>query len=476
MIRFYNSLSRRLEDFKPINDKQVKLYSCGPTVYDFATVGNWRAFIFVDSLRRYLTNAGYSVKHVMNITDVGHLASDMDEGQDKLEAGAKREGKSVWQIASDYTAAFKLAAASLNLLPPNGYEGKHDSFARATDFIKPQIEIIQQLLKTGYAYQTDQAIYFDVSRQQDYGKLSGQSLADKQTAVRSQVVSDPAKRQPQDFALWFFVVGRFAKHTMRWDSPWGAGFPGWHLECSAIIHATLGEPIDIHTGGVDHIGTHHTNEIAQTEAAYGTPLANYWLHNEFLLVEGAKMAKSLGNFITIDDVKAKGFEPLALRLFFLQSHYRSQLNFSWTALQSSQTFLRRLQAWSDLQFQPQLGHKASAAKSYNAVLSRVNQALSDDLNTPVALASVAKLPELAEADGVDTAAQKILLDQLEDLFGLDLSQRQDLDSDQKKLLAKRESARRSNNFPLADELRQQLAATGVLLNDTPHGAIWSRAG
>jgi len=473
-VKVYNTLSRKVEKFKPIKENVVKLYTCGPTVYDYAQLGNLRSFVFEDSLRRALEGAGYKVQHVMNITDVGHLVSDEDEGEDKLVMGAKREGKSVWDVAKYYTDAFKRDAAKLNILPPNGYSGKQDAYARATDFIDEQIEIVKILLSKDFAYQTGQAIYFDVSKLRSYGELTGQKLSDKEIAARAEVVSDKSKRNPQDFALWFFAVGRFADHDMRWASPWGEGFPGWHLECSAIIHATLGDPIDVHTGGVDHIGTHHTNEMAQTEAAFGNKLANYWIHNEFLLVENQRMGKSQGNFYTLADVEKKSYEPLALRLLFLQAHYRSQMNFTWEALDGAQVFLKRLQAWADLKFQKNLGHKKDAGANYEGVLASIKHALEDDLNSAQALAMVSQLTSQAEHEGIDSTKQESMLKALDDLFGLSLSKRTDITTEQKMLISDRESARKKSDFNEADELRLKLSAQGFLIEDTPHGPVWSR--
>ncbi len=279
-MKLYNTLTRKVENFVPASGNNVSLYTCGPTVYDYYHIGNLRNAVFNDTLRRTLEASDYEVKHVMNITDVGHLVSDGDEGEDKLEKGARREGKTVWEVAEHYTEAFKRAMTAMNVLPPNGYKSPkyEDSYARATEFIDRQIEMVQLLIDKGFAYQTQQAVYFDVAKLPDYGILSGQRLADKEVGARSTVVTDSAKKSPHDFAVWFFAVGHFADHSMQWESPWGNGFPGWHLECSAIIHATLGDPIDIHTGGVDHIGTHHPNEMAQSEAAFGHPLAHYWIH------------------------------------------------------------------------------------------------------------------------------------------------------------------------------------------------------
>lgn len=457
-MKLHNTLTHQTEDFKPIAAKRAKLYTCGPTVYDYPHIGNLRSFVFDDTLRRALQTAGYEVSHVMNITDVGHLVSDEDEGEDKLEAGAGRENKTVREIADLYTEAFIDDTKALNILPPNGYNGPRGDYAFATDFISEQIDMVKILLDKGFGYQTEAAIYFDVTKLSDYGKLSGQKLSDKEVAARAEVVSDPQKRSPQDFALWFFTKGRFAKHSLRWESPWGEGFPGWHLECSAIIHATLGEPIDIHTGGVDHIGTHHTNEIAQTEAAFGVKLANYWLHNEHLMVDGQKMSKSRQNYYTLKDVRERGFEPLALRLLFLQSHYRTQANFTWEALAAAKEHLQSLRAWADLK------HQQTAAVGLLDVRP-AKGAIFSDLNTPKALA------ELSAFKG---APAQEALDLLDKLLGLNLAGRADIADDQKSLIADRETARQNKQWQEADRLRDELSEQGLEINDTDDGPVWIR--
>jgi cysteinyl-tRNA synthetase len=388
MLRLHNTLGRKTDEFVPRNAAEVTLYTCGPTVYDYPQLGNLRSFVFEDTLRRTLEASGYKVKHVMNITNVGHLVSDDDQGEDKLEKGAKRESKSVWEVATYYTDSFMEAARDLNLLEPNGYHGKEDNYARATDFIDEQIDIVNILLDKGFAYKTEQAIYFDVKKLPDYGILTGQKLIDKEVAARSDVITDENKKYPHDFALWFFTTGRFENHEMKWPSPWGEGFPGWHLECSAIIHATMGDPIDIHTGGVDHIGTHHTNEMAQTEAAFGNKLASFWVHNEFLMVDGQRMGKSLGNFLTLDDIRKKGFDPLALRLLFLQSHYRSQQNFTWEALEAAQKYLNQLRAFADLRFQAREKAEPIRADYFGAIEHSILENMQNDLSSPSALAKL----------------------------------------------------------------------------------------
>jgi cysteinyl-tRNA synthetase len=477
-MKLHNTLTKQTEEFKPISDDQVKLYTCGPTVYSYYHIGNLRNAVFNDTLRRTLEASGYKLKHVMNITDVGHLVSDEDEGEDKLEKGAAKENKTVWEVAEFYTKAFERDVALLNILPPNGYSGPHGVYARATDFIQEQIDLVQLLIDKGFAYQTKQAIYFDVSKLDDYGKLSGQKLSDKEVGVRSDVVTDSDKKNPQDFAVWFFTVGRFAHHSMKWPSPWGEGFPGWHLECSAIIHSTLGEPIDIHTGAVDLIGTHHTNEIAQTEAALNAELANYWIHNEYILVDGQKMSKSKGNFFTLKDIIDKGYDPLALRMLYLQAHYRSQTNFTWESLEAAAAFLKRLQAWSDLRHQPNNKIATELAKpditSYEEAFRTM---MAEDLNTAQAIAELSSLESdlpNSRRNDEDLEYFNQLLQTIDNFLGLELSNRPDISSEDKSIIAEREEARESKDWARADQLRRKLLENGVEINDTAHGPIWSR--
>ncbi len=468
-MKLYNSLSRQVELLNLKHSEKVTFYSCGPTVYDNQQIGNYRTFVFYDTLKRALASNHYDINHIMNITDVGHLVSDADEGEDKLEKGAAREGKTAWQVAEYYIDQFERESKTLNILPPLG------GYARATSFINEQIAIIKILIDKGIAYQTELAIYFDVTKIASYGELTGQKLADKEVAVRSEVKTDSNKRHPYDFGLWFFTVGHFANHSMRWPSPWGEGFPGWHLECSAIIHTRLGDPIDIHAGGVDLIGTHHTNEMAQTEAAFGHQLANYWVHGEHLLVEGQKMAKSLGNFYTLNDIVEKGFDPLALRLLYLQSHYRSQMNFTWEALEASHNRLRSLRALADLRWQPQPN---GGQPITNHDLKALHPAISDDLNTPKALTIVAELEDKAKAElfsEKSVASLLAYLEILDNLFGLDLLNSTDINLEQKKIITDREKCRAEEDWTKADQLRGKLKEQGIEINDTQQGPIWSRA-
>ena len=471
-MKIYNTASRQVEEFEPINDGRVKLYTCGPTVYDYAQIGNLRAFVFDDTLRRVLSASGYDVKHVMNITDVGHLVSDEDEGEDKLEKGAARENKSVWQVAEFFIEAFLSDVKSLNILEPNGYDGPHGVYARATDFIDQQIDLVKILVDKAFAYQTEQAIYFDVSKLSDYGKLTRQKLSDKEVAARADVITDAQKRHPQDFAVWFFSVGRFANHSMRWPSPWGEGFPGWNLECSAIIHATLGEPIDIHTGGVDHIGTHHTNEIAQTEAAYDIQLSNYWMHNEHLLIDGRKMSKSMGNFIKLSDITERGIDPLALRLLFLQSHYRSQTNFTWQSLEAAQITLKNFYAWADLQFQ---GFESNQLREdYGLSFAKILSSMQDDLASPEALGWFNGMVNRTDSLGIDSLSIGDQAKKIDELFGLGLSTRKDVPDDIKSLIKDRDEAREAKDWKKADSIRDKLLEHKVEINDSAAGSVWRR--
>lgn len=477
-MKLHNTLTRKTEDFKPISSKTVKLYTCGPTVYDYTHIGNLRSFIFDDTLRRALEIEGFDVQLVMNITDVGHLVSDADEGADKLEKGAAREGKTVWEVADFYTEAFKKDMEALNILMPNGYKGRTDGYARATDFIEEQINFIQVLVDKGFVYQTTQAMYFDVTKLPDYGKLTGQKLSDKEVAARSEVVTDPEKKHPYDFAVWFFTVGHFKDHTMHWASPWGEGFPGWHLECSTIIHEILHDPIDIHTGGVDHIGTHHTNEMAQTEAAFGHELANYWVHNEFILVDGTKMSKSKDNFYTLADVIKKGFDPLAFRLLVLQAHYRSELNFTWESLTAAQNRLQDLQAWADLRHQPSAEAMPEELDLlFRDTLQAMHEDLRNDLNTPEALSALGKLVSWMQqhpVPGVEGTYTKGALQALDDMLGLNLASRPDITAEQKQLIAGRTKARETSDWTKSDQIRDQLLQQGIGIRDTDWGPQWFR--
>ncbi len=464
MLKLHNTLTRQIEVFQPIKSGQVRLYTCGPTVYDNQTIGNLRTYVFYDTLARVLRNQNFKLSHVMNITDVGHLTSDADEGEDKLEKGAVSSGKTVWEVADYYTKRFNANLKQMNIKAPK--------LVKATDFIDAQVGMIKALTERGYAYQTKQAIYFDTRRLKNYGELTGQKLDDMEVGARSEVVTDDDKKHPQDFGLWFFTTGHYKNHTMHWPSPWGEGFPGWHLECSAIIHETLGDPIDIHAGAVDLIGTHHTNEMAQTEAAFGHKLANFWLHGEHLLVNSSRMGKSLGNFYTLDDIVDKGFDPMALRLLYLQAHYRNKLNFTWESLSASSRALHSFQSWADLKFQDfkSTELKADYAKKRTAFVVALDQ----DLDTPKALAIFSGMTNSTADLGIDSESVASLAEFVDSYFGLDLSNRKDISSDLKHIVSARETARQSKKWAEADKLRQKLLDQGIEVNDTPAGPAWSR--
>ena len=439
----YNSLTRRKEEFRP-QAKTVNLYTCGPTVYDYAHIGNLRTFVFYDVLERTLEFLGYSVHRVMNITDVGHLTSDADEGEDKMDKAAAREHKSVEDLINLYTDAFQQDLQKLNVKIPA-------ELPRASQNMPAQIELVKILLAKGFAYDTPEAVYFDTTKFPTYGHLSGQSLAEKTTGARAEVNTQTSKKHPTDFALWFKRVGRFKTHLQHWPAPWGEGFPGWHVECSALIKKFLGQPIDLHAGGVDHIGTHHENELAQSEAAYGVPLAKVWLHAEHLIINDSRMAKSAGSFYTLTDAESRGFNPLALRYLYLQSHYRSKLNFTWESLGAAETGWARLvtAAWptKDQKSSPELtaGFKSN---------------LADDLNTPGALALLANQPNyrLLNILGLMPKSlpnQAVPLSELPAPVG--------------GLVRQREQARANQQFKQSDALRKKIETLGYLVEDTPEG-------
>ncbi len=462
-LLLYNTLLRRKETFKPLRKNEVGLYTCGPTVYNYAHLGNLRTYIFEDVLQRVLEYNGYRVRRVMNITDVGHLTGDSDAGQDKMEMEAKAEKKSVREIADFYTKVFFEDLEKLNIRKPK-------YIARATDYIEEQQKIIKQLFRKGVAYETERAVYFDTAKFKNYGALAGQKLEEKKTAARAGVVADPGKKNPRDFALWFKLVGKFKNHVLRWQSPWGEGFPGWHIECSAISTKFLGQPFDIHAGGVDHIGTHHTNEIAQSEAAAGVPLANYWMHGEFLLMSESKMAKSKKNFLTLDDLAARGIHPLIFRYLALGAHYRTKLDFAWESLDAAKNALERLYQ-SVYEYAREAGNKRKAkafavSKKYEALFSA---AVMNDLNMPQALAV------LQEVLGSDLSpAQKVALGlKFDAVLGLrlDIPAKAASEKDGAVEERVREYSRFRGNkqFMQSDALRKEIEALGYSMRDTKRG-------
>lgn len=453
-MRLYNTLSRQVEEFAPLDPPHVGMYACGPTVYDYTHIGHLRRYVGDDILRRVLEASGYEVKHVMNITDVGHLVSDEDSGEDKMEKGARESGKTVWEVARFFEDYFWYSTLKVNIERPN-------IVAKATEHIKEQVKLIHRLEKNGFIYQTEQAIYFDISKFISYTKLSGQRLEEKETGVREDVFVDKAKRHPQDFALWFFTVRHFKDHTMRWSSPWGEGFPGWHIECSAMSMEYLGDSFDIHTGGIDHIPVHHTNEIAQSEAATGQLFVKYWVHYNFLVVEGKKMSKSEKNFYRIDEILQKEYDPLALRYLFLTAHYRDGLNFTWQSLEAAQNALNNLREEIRLWEQP----KGDVGQYWQRFLEAANS----DLNTPQALAV---MWEMIKSDTPSSQKSRDLLE-MDKILGLVLDQYLakpvEVPKEITKLLNLREQARKKGDFKTSDKLRKEIKKLGFGIEDTSQG-------
>lgn len=455
-LHLFNTKTKTTEAFVPLNPPTVTMYACGPTVYDYTHIGHMRKYIGDDILKRILTYLGYTVEHVMNITDVGHLTGDEDEtGEDKLEKGAKREGKTVWDIAKFYTDYFHNTMRAIHVLPPT-----HE--AKATDHIKEMIALIETLITKGFAYETAQAVYFDVSKDKEYGKLSHQKLDEKEVAARDEVVIDPNKKHPADFSLWFKRVGKFAEHQMHWPSPWGDGFPGWHIECSAMSMQYLGETIDIHTGGIDHIPVHHENEIAQSECATGHEFVRFWVHHDFLMVDGMKMSKSLNNFYTIDDLRAHDIDPVSMRLLAMQTSYRKPLNFTWESLESTQRSLRKIYKYVSHLDPNAVG---TIAESYK---KEFISAISNDLNMAEALAVVWKLLDDADIKQSDKRATLLSFDTVLGL-GLDSIPPFSIPENVQKIVAARDAARAQKDYNQSDELRLKLEAMGYDVLDTPDG-------
>jgi cysteinyl-tRNA synthetase len=449
-LRLYDTYARELRDFEPLESGKAGLYCCGPTVYNYAHIGNLRTYIFEDVLRRTLAFNGYAVHHVMNITDVGHLASDADSGEDKMEAGARRTGKTAWEIAELYTEAFQSDLRQLNILEPNVW-------CRATDHIEEQIAMIQCIEANGYTYRTGDGIYFDSSRLADYGHLA---RLHKEGLAAGTRVETGDKRSATDFALWKFSPPGVARQ-MEWESPWGVGFPGWHIECSAMSVKYLGSLFDIHCGGKDHIPVHHTNEIAQTEACYSTQLANYWLHGYFLQTDQTKMAKSAGEFLRMQTLLDRGYDPLAYRYLCLSAHYRSDLNFSWDSLDGAATTLERLRT---------LVHGGpSGGRVEPEFAERFTAQVNDDLNTPRALAVVWDLAK----SKLDAADRKATLLHFDAVLGLQLAAwepaEEIIPDEINALVAARQAARAAKDWAQADTAREQLQALGYEVEDTPDG-------
>ncbi len=453
-IYFYNTLTKNKEKFEPINKEEVRMYSCGPTVYKDASIGNMRTYIMNDIIRRVLKYNGYKVKHAMNITDVGHLVSDADEGEDKMLKSAREMQKSPYEIAAYYTKLFMEDLAKLNVETP-------EVICKATDHITDMIKYVQKLLEKGYAYETSTAIYFDVSKLDEYGILSGIKLEDQKAGARVDV--DAEKRNPYDFALW---IKAKPNHIMKWESPWGLSYPGWHIECSAMGQKYLGEQFDIHTGGIDLIPTHHENEIAQSKGACGKIPARFWIHGEYLLINGGKMSKSLNNVYLLKDIIEKGYDPLTYRLFTYSSSYRTKLNFTWEAIDASQKALDKLRAG----YQKHLsGNESVSDEEIVAYEEAFHKAINDDLNMPLAMSVVwdvvkntKKSKKLAE-----------LLDKFDTVLALSLDKKSEnqekIPDEVLKLAKERLKARQEKNWAESDRLRNEILALGYSIKDSKDG-------
>lgn len=455
MLHLYNTLTGKKEDFAPLSPPSVGLYTCGPTVYNYAHIGNLRAYVFADTLRRTLEYSGYEVKHVMNITDIGHLTSDADDGDDKMVKALKREGlpmtlEGLKQVADKYTNLFIEDMKALNIESPH-------EMPRASEHIKEDIEIIQKLEAKGIAYKTSDGVYFDVSKFPSYGTRGGFKLGELREGAR--VAVNTEKKNPRDFSLWKFASGDFP----AFQSPFGPGYPGWHIECSALSRKYLGQPFDIHTGGIDHIPTHHQNEIAQSEAAYDSPLAQRWMHSEFINIGEAKMAKSGGNFITLQTLKDRGIHPLAYRYFLLTAHYRSPVNFSFEALEAAQTaYCKLLMSFSVLE--------VSSASSVIPAEAGIQESLSDDLNTSAVIAGVWRLLKEKNYRSIVDADRILGLD-IENQSKKLAEEMNAVPEDIKKLASTREDARRQKDFKKSDELRDQIQKEGFEVMDTDSGPL-----
>ena len=457
MLKLYNTLTRKKEEFVPLDKKNniVKIYTCGPTVYNYAHIGNMRAYIFMDTLRKVLKYNGYKLNHVMNITDVGHLTSDEDYGEDKMAKSAKEQHKSVTEIAKIYTDAFMKDIESLNIEKP-------EHIVKATDHIKDMEEYVDKIVKNGYAYETSKGVYFDTSKLKSYGELSRVDLKNQRAGARIDV--DEEKKNPLDFALWIKAP---KEHIMKWNSKYGVCYPGWHIECSAMSNKYLGDKFDIHTGGVDHIPIHHENEIAQSKGATGKNPANFWMHVEFLLIDNGKMSKSLGNVYKLDDLIKRGIEPLAYRFFTYTSHYRNKLNFTWDAIKAAQISLDRLRELT-------LSHKGVDTKIDKQKLedfeNRFKNAINDDLNMPASLAVAFEVAKEHEKSN----DYYLLLKKFDTVLSLniDLKKQEEkikIPEEIKNILQERKEARDKKDFKTSDILRDKLKSLGYIVIDSKEG-------
>lgn len=456
MLRIYNTLTRQKEEFKPLKDGKVTMYSCGPTVYSYAHIGNLRTYIFMDIFRRTLKYDGYKLKGVMNITDVGHLLSDGDEGEDKMAKAAREQKKTPWEIAEFYTEYFFEDFKKLNI-------GKPEVISKATDHIQEMIKDVQTLIDKGYAYEIDDGIYYDISKFPEYGKLSRLSLEDQQAGARVEVNSQ--KRHPADFAVWKKAD---PQHIMQWESPWGMGYPGWHIECSTMSRKYLGSHFDIHTGGVDAIPVHHENEIAQNEALEDGKTVNYWVHSEFMLVDNGKMSKSLGNVYRIDQLEEKGYCALDYRYFCLNAHYRKKLNFTFEGMDGAKTSYARL---LNVLYQHKVGQNAADENKLAEYKRQFDEAINDDLNIPLALGVVWTMIKEPKSKAVYDLALEF-----DKVLGLSLdkakpseTQEEQIPEEIRAIAEERYQAKKNRDFAKADELRNKLSELGYTVADSKDG-------
>lgn len=486
-LTLFNTMGRTLQKFVPITENFAGFYGCGPTVYNYAHIGNLRAYVFLDTLDRTLTFLGYKKKHVMNITDIGHLSGDGDDGEDKMLKTAKERSMGVLEIADFYTEAFFSDIERLNIVRP-------DVICKATDHIPDMIDLIRRIEANGHTYMSGGNLYFDVSTYPDYGKLANLKLDELKAGARVGV--DENKRNPYDFALWF-TKSKFENQALVWESPWGTGYPGWHIECSAMSMKYLGERIDIHTGGIDHIPIHHTNEIAQSEGATGKKWVNYWLHNEFLVIQkdkadggaAGKMSKSAGNFLTLQTLIDKGYAPLDYRFFLLNSHYRSQAMFGWEAMDGAKNARAALCKRVAKIVEAAKGQEADTlSPKASSHLAEFTAALENDLSTPQALGC---LHVAIKDDALKPAETLALIRRMDGVLGLKCEEEaakfkaatpslsdnheEDPEADEiNALVAQRTEAKKAKDFAAADKIRDDLNARGIIVTDTPHGPVWSR--
>lgn len=467
MLKLYNTLTKSKEEFKPLNPGKVFMYSCGPTVYDYIHIGNIRAYTVADILRRYLTYLGYEVRHIKNITDVGHLTQDDigqgDTGEDKFVKKARTERKTPKEIAEFYENYFHEVEKEMNILPAH-------KFPKASAYVSDMIKIISALTEKGIAYEKNGNVFFDVTKFKNYGKLSGNTL-DK-LKVGARLEEHPDKKHPWDFALWLKAP---KEHLLKWKSPWSIGYPGWHIECSAMSNELLGDTIDIHTGGEDNIFPHHEAEIAQSESYTGKKFVNYWVHNRHLLVNGEKMAKSKGNFYVLEDIKEKGFEPMALRMLLLGTQHRKQLNFTWPALEQAKANYGKLvnfyERLSDCQSPAGVKTEKVDIEKFK---NNFENAMNDDLNTPNAIAAVLDLISqsnvLIDKQKLENSAEiKEIFKKALGALGIKIRQTLEIPREIKKLADEREKAREDKDFPKADQLRKEMEKKGFILEDTKEG-------